>query len=168
MKKRDYSVQVDLNHNEQAARVNSETGEIKLLKKRANNIPKGKNILKYEEFSKVNSKAIRFLETVLSNEELGIVFKMIQRADFETNVLIPLNDESSYREIAEEFGINKDKVKRIFDRLFSLGVYAQVRVANGIHSEYWTLNPYIAWKGTFIESVISIYFSNTIIAKAVL
>lgn len=168
MEKSNYSVNVQLQHNEQAAKINAETGEIKIVKKRPNNIPQGKDILKYKEFNKVNSKAIRFLETVLTNEELGIVFKMIQRADFETNVLIPLNDESSYRELAEEFGINKDKVKRVFDKLFSLGVYAQVRVANGLHSEYWTLNPYIAWKGTFIESVISIYFSNTMIAKAVL
>lgn len=164
--KRDYSMNVDLNHNEQVARINIETGEINVLKKRANNIPKGKELFKYVEFQKVNAKAIRFLETVLSNEELGIVFKMIQRADFETNVLVPLSDESSYREIADEFNINKDKVKRIFSKLFDLGVYAQVRVANGLHSEYWTLNPFIAWKGKFIEPTIKVYFSDTILTKA--
>lgn len=163
-----YTKEIKLQDNELPAKVNAESGEIKILSKRPNNIPEGKMIQNFPEFNKINSKAIRFLETILSNEELGIVMKMIQRADYESNVMIPLNDESSYRDIASEFHIGKDKVKKTFSKLFDLGVYAQVRVANGLHSEYWTLNPYIAWKGKFIERAISIYFSNTIIAKAVI
>lgn len=162
-----YTTEIKLEDNELPAKINAETGEIKQLKKRTSTIKEGVQIQKFDEFNKVNSRAIRFLESVLNNEELGIVFKMIQRCDYETNVMIPLNDESSYRELAGEFGINKDKVKKTFEKLFNLGVYAQVKVANGLHSEYWTLNPYIAWKGKFIEKAISVYFANTIIAKAV-
>lgn len=163
-----YKKEINLDHNEIAAKVNNETGELTLFTNRPNNIPENKTIQKFEEFNKVNSKAIRFLETVLTNEELGIVFKMINRADYETNVMLPLNDDSSYREISNEFGINKDKVSKIFKKLFDLGVYAQVKVANGINSEYWTLSPYVAWKGKFIEKSISIYFYNTIIGKSVI
>lgn len=163
-----YTADFKLYDNELPAKVNAETGETTILKKKVNNIPENKEIQKFDEFNKVNSKAIDFLEKVLTNEELGIVFKMIKRADYETNVMLPLNDESSYRELAEEFGINKNKVGKIFQKLFNFGVYAQVKVANGIHSEYWTLNPYISWKGKFIDKNISIYFSNTLIAKSVI
>ena len=163
-----YTTDIKLQHNEVAAKVNVETGETTVLKKKINNIPENKEIQKFDEFNKVNSKAIDFLEKVLTNEELGIVFKMIKRADYETNVMLPLNDDSSCRELAEEFGINKNKVSKIFQKLFNFGVYAQVRVANGIHSEYWTLNPFISWKGKFIDKNISIYFSNTLIAKSVI
>ena len=162
-----YTTEIKLEDNELPAKVNAETGEVKQLKKRTSTIKEGVQIQKFDEFNKVNSRAIRFLESVLNNEELGIVFKMIQRCDYETNVMIPLNDESSCRELAGEFGINKNKVSETFKKLFNLGVYAQVKVANGLHSEYWTLNPYIAWKGKFIEKAISVYFANTIIAKAV-
>ena len=162
-----YTTEIKLEDNELPAKINAETGEVKQLKKRTSTIKEGVQIQKFDEFNKVNSRAIRFLESVLNNEELGIVFKMIQRCDYETNVMIPLNDESSYRELAGEFGINKNKVSETFKKLFNLGVYAQVKVANGLHSEYWTLNPYIAWKGKFIEKAISVYFANTIIAKAV-
>jgi hypothetical protein len=163
-----YEVTIKLEDNEKPAKVNTETGEVIITNKKLNNIPEDKQIQKFEEFNKVNSKAVRFLETVLSNEELGIVFKMINRADYETNVMLPLNDDSSYREISNEFGINKNKVSAIFKKLFDLGVYAQVKVANGINSEYWTLSPYVAWKGKFIEKSISIYFYNTIIGKSVI
>ena len=162
-----YTTEIKLEDNELPAKVNAETGEVKQLKKRTSTIKEGVQIQKFDEFNKVNSRAIRFLESVLNNEELGIVFKMIQRCDYETNVMIPLNDESSCRELAGEFGINKNKVSETFKKLVNLGVYAQVKVANGLHSEYWTLNPYIAWKGKFIEKAISVYFANTIIAKAV-
>lgn len=163
-----YEQTVKLADNQSLIKVDKETGEITELTKRLNNIPQHKELQKYNEFNKVNSKAIRFLESVLSNEELGIVFKMVQRANYETNVMIPLNDESSYRDLAQEFHINKNKVPILFKKLFDLGVYAQIKVANGLQSEYWTLNPYIAWKGKFIDRVISTYFNETIIAKAVI
>jgi len=163
-----YEQTVRLNDNEKVLRVNSNTGEIiGDVKKRLNHIPDNKALHKFDSFAKVNDKAIEFLESVLSNEELGIVMKMISRADYDTNVMLPLNDESSYRDLANEFKLNKNKITTIFGKLFDLGVYAQVRVANGVYKNYWTLNPYISWKGRLIEKSIAIYFKNTIIAKQV-
>jgi hypothetical protein len=166
--KYDYTTELKLKHNESPAKIDNETGEITTLTKRINNIPEGREIQKFKEFNKVNVKAIEFLEKLLTNEELGIVFKMINRADYETNVMIPLSDETTCRSLSKEFNIGKNKITRTFEKLFDLGVYAQVRVANGLHSEYWTLNPYIAWKGKFIERAIGVYFSNTTIAKALI
>lgn len=166
MRNYDYSAIVKLKHNESPAKYNNETSEI-TVQSTVNNIPQGKKLQKYDSYNKVNSKALEYLQAVLTNEELGIVFKTIQKCDYETNVMIPLSDSSSYRELAEEFGINKDKVPKIFSKLFKLGVYAHTRVANGFQSEYWTLNPYIAWKGKFIEPSIAVYFDKTIIAKSI-
>lgn len=164
----DYLKTVKLKHNQTVAIVNEDSGEITEIKERPNNIPEDKRIHKYTEFSKVNSKAMKYLEKILSNEELGIVTKMINKADYESNIMIPLNNETSYRKLAEEFNISRNKVKNIFTKLFNLGVYAQIKVANGYHSEYWTLNPYLSWKGKFIEKSISTYFCNTILAKQVI
>lgn len=162
-----YTKTLKLHHNEVPATINKETGEVKEVKQRPNNIPDGTSLQKFEAFSKVNDKAISFLESVLTNEEMGIVFKMIKRSAYETNVMLPLNDETSYRELAEEFKIGKNKVDKIFTKLFNLGVYAQVRVANGPNSEYWTLNPYISFKGRIISEAIKVYFNKTVIACAV-
>lgn len=162
-----YTKTLKLQNHESVAVIDKKTGEFKEVKQRPNNIPEGGSLQKFETFSKVNDKAIAFLETVLSNEEMGIVFKMIKRSAYETNVMIPLNDEISYRELAEEFNIGKNKVDKIFTRLFNLGVYAQIKVANGPHSEYWTLNPFISFKGRIISEAIKVYFDKTIIATAV-
>ncbi len=162
-----YTKTLKLENHESVAIINKETGEFKEVKPRSNNIPSGSVLQKFETFSKVNDKAIAFLETVLSNEEMGIVFKMIKRSAYETNVMIPLNDEISYRELSQEFNINKDKVNKIFSKLFKLGVYAQIKVANGPNSEYWTLNPFISFKGRIISDSIKVYFDKTIIATAV-
>lgn len=162
-----YNRNVKLQDNEVPAVVNKETGEIKELGRKRNNIPDGKMIHRYNNYSKVSAKAIEYLESELENEEMGIVFKMIHRADYESNAMLPLNDEYSHRQISEEFGIGRHKVKKVFEKLFKLGVYAQIKVANGINSEYWTLNPYISWKGKFIDRIIDIYFSKTKVARYV-
>lgn len=163
-----YERTIKLSDNEGLMVVNKETGEVRSLPNKFNNIPKGKDLHKYTDFSKVNSRAISFLEGVLSNEELGILFKMIRRADYGSNAMLPLNSDYSYRELSEEFGIGRHKVRGMFKKLFDLGVYAQVNVANGINSEYWTLSPYISWRGRFIDRAISVYFSDTIIARQVM
>jgi hypothetical protein len=162
-----YIKEVKLQHNEIAGKINLETGEVIPLVPRKNNIPKDKVIHKYGSFYKVNDKAISFLKTVLSTEELGVVLLMIDKSNYQTNVLVPLNDSTSLRQLEEEFNIGRNRVKKIFDKLYKLGVYAQVRVANGIYNEYWTLNPYISWKGKFIPQEINCYFDKTIIANSI-
>jgi hypothetical protein len=162
-----YTKEIKLNDNEIAGRINVETGEVTPLGARPNNLPKDKSIQKYSSFFKVNDKAIAFLKTVLTTEELGVVLLMIEKSNYETNVLIPLNDATSLRQLETEFKIGKNRIPKIFDKLYKLGVYAQVKVANGIHNEYWTLSPYISWKGKFIPNEINCYFDKTIIANSI-
>ena len=163
-----YNKEINLNDNEIPAKVNTDTGEVKVIRTKSNNVPEGKEIHKYDSFSKVNQRALNFLTKILSNEELGIILKMIQKSDYETNVMKPLNDETSYRTLAKEFDVNKNRIKDALERIFKLGAYMQVKVYNGEENVYWTLNPFIAWKGKFIPVDIKVYFDKTDIAKAVI
>lgn len=159
-----YEKTVKLQDYERLCKVDTRTGEVNPFGS-STPLPDDKRLHKFPSFAKVNERAIKFLETVLSNEELGIVMKMVSRAQYGTNIMLPLNDESSLRQLSDEFGVNRRRIEGIFTKLFKLGVYAQVRVANGVHQHFWTLNPYISWKGRVIEKSIDAYFSNTIIAK---
>jgi hypothetical protein len=160
-----YNINVKLKDDELAAKVNAQTGEISFVKKGYSNIPKDKSLLNYNNFSLVNNDAIRVLSTVLSNEELGIVYKMIEKACFNTNSLKPFSDETSIRVLAEEFNIGKNKVGGIFKKLFEWGVYAHIRIHETEISEYWILNPYISWKGKLKSDSIFVQFANTKISK---
>ena len=160
-----YTQEIKLKHNEIAATIDVETGEVKPITKRVNNIPDGKSKLDYDNFSIINNNSIKELSSLLSNEELGIILKMIERADFNSNSLKPLSDETSIRCLGEYFNIGKNKVSAIFKKLFELGVYAHVRIHEEKLSEYWILNPYISWKGRLKNDSIFIQFANTKVAK---
>lgn len=162
-----YEQTIKIEDNESIMKVNKDTGEVKEVKKRLNNIPNGKSLLDYTDFSIVNNKALNALSTFLTNEEIGIITKMINRADFNSNSLKPLSDETSIRSLAEEFSIGKNKVSTIFKRLFEIGVYAHIRIHEDNLSEYWILNPYISWKGKLKDDSIFAHFSSTKIAKLI-
>lgn len=160
-----YNINLKLNDDEVAAKMNAQTGEVSIIKKKSNNLPENKSLLNYTTFSIVNDDAIKLLSSVFSNEEMGIVYKMIQKSDFNTNSLKPFSDETSIRTLAEEFNIGKNKVGVIFKKFFDWGVYAHIKVYEESISEYWILNPYISWKGKLKSDSIFSYFSKTKIAK---
>jgi len=159
-----YDVNIKLKDNETAAKVNLQTGEITPIKK-SRNIPSGKSILNYKNFSLVNNDAIKILSDFMTNEEMGIIYKMIYRADFNTNSLKPFSDDTSIRMLSEEFNVGKNKVLTIFKKLFEFGVYAHIRIHEEKLSEYWILNPYISWKGKLKNDSIFSQFALTRIAK---
>lgn len=161
-----YKQTLNLQDHEKAAILDEKTGEVKTAERPRSKVPEGKMLHEFKRYHKVNDRAAEFLEQVLSNEEMGVVMKMVRRADYESNIMPPLSDELSLRELEKILGVNREKVKKTLDKLFSLGVYAHVRVANGLVNEYWTLNPYIAWSGRLIEKSIDAYFRDTIIARA--
>ena len=160
-----YEQVLKLNNNEQAAKVNSETGEITPIKKRMNNIPEGTSKLDYDNFSIVNNVAIQRLGELLDNEELGVILHMISISDFNSNSLSPLCDELSIRDKASILRINKNRVKSITDKLFRLGVYLSIRVYEDQEKEYWVLNPNISWRGKLVKDSIFIHFQNTSVTK---
>jgi reverse gyrase len=162
-----YTQTIKLKDNELPAKINVETGEVKEVNHKKNNIPEGKSKLGYDNFSITNNKMAMILEKHCSNEELGIIYKMISKSEFNTNSLNPLTDDTSIRDLANEFNVGKNKVIKIFSKLFELGVYAQISIANDINygKPYWILNPYISWKGNLINSDIKRHFISTKIVK---
>lgn len=165
----DYSREVKLNHNERLLKLNSETGElIEIQNDRKNNIPVGKSKLNYSEFGILNIKASHVLEKHLSNSEMGILMKMINRCDFKTNSLAPLNNDTSLRVLSEEFNIGINNVSKVFKRLFDFGIYLQLKISeNSEAKEYWVLNPHIFWRGRLVDDSLFKTFEKTDVTKLI-
>lgn len=165
-----YKVEVKLNHNEVAAKVNTETGDTKLVKFRPNNLPEGKSKLDYQRYHISNDLfANRMLsQGILNNEELGIIAHMGSMVEINTNSLRPLTDDTTMKELAERFFVDRRRVDKIFKKLYTLGVYMQMRYFSDSEKkevEYWVLNPYISWKGNLKNDSIFAAFIDTTIAR---
>lgn len=84
-------------------------------------------------------------------------------AKMNTNSLEPLNDSTTQIMIAQEFNIDHRKSKKIFDKLYNLGVYAKFDIAKVevTYTKYWILNPYLSFGGKLVESDIANLFIGT-------
>jgi hypothetical protein len=143
-----------------------ETGDMRKIKKYANNIPSGKSLLDYKNFGMLNMDVTKKLEKYFSNLELSIIFKLINRVEFNSNSLKPLNDDTSIRLLAEEFNISINTVPKIFKNLKEMGVFAQLDISENKESKkYWILNPYIFWRGKLKDDSLFVAFNNTDITK---
>ena len=168
-KKFDYEKMVQLNHNEIAAKINIETGELTEVKHRKTTIPSGKQLWQPKSpFTKhyvMGNKIIDWLETILSDQEMKVLWKMTRMIKFETNSLEPLNDDYGISQIAAEFNISRNRVSPILKKLYDLGVYAKfdVKKVNVPYTKYWILNPYICFSGRLIDSDIAKLFEGTVI-----
>jgi len=160
-----YKTELELQDNEVAAKLNTETGEIKTVSKKINNIPHGKSKLDYEDFGMINIEMLKILKKELTHLELSIVLIMISKADFNSNSLKPLNDETSIRTLSKEFNISVNSVPKVIASLRDKGVFATFRITEDEPKEYWILNPYIFWKGRLKEDSIFARFQKTKIVK---
>ena len=163
-----YEKTIQLNHDEVAAKVNLETGEIIELKQRPNNIPEGKEIWNPGIFSKRYNAAWNYLLDKLSDKELTIVTRMVLMARPNSNSLEPFNDQSTLEELATKFCIHRNSVRQMFNKLLKYGVYAEFKFGSktGI-KHYWVLNPYIDFKGKTIDKALVDLFRETVIAELV-
>lgn len=160
-----YTKEVKLQDNEVAAKVNLETGEVTELSKRPNNIPEGKSKLDYSDFGMINVDMLKILKKELTHLELSIVMIMISKADFNSNSLKPLNDDTSIRTLSKEFDISINTVPKVISSLRDKGVFASFRIVEDEPKEYWILNPYIFWKGRLKDDSIFSHFQKTKIVK---
>jgi hypothetical protein len=160
----DYQVQLGLLHNEIPAKVNQETGDVTIIHKK-NKLPEGKRLSMQNYFAKVETRLLPYFNDVFNNNEISIIYKMIQMSEFETNALKPLNNDTTIKELSETFNIGKNQVKKYFDHLFKIGVYAQFKIYKDNKKEYWILNPNIAFKGKTGEESIYKLFEGTQIQK---
>ena len=163
-----YEKTIRLNHNEQSAKVNVETGEVTVLPKKANNIAPGKERFSYDEsFHKAYERSWLYLANNLSSTEIKIALMMSCMTEYATNSLLPLDDKASYDMLADRFNISKGVVKKTFKNLMDIGVYASFRYGHykrGIVEE-WVFNPFISFKGKLINSDLKELFINTKVAK---
>jgi hypothetical protein len=169
MKNFDYEKTIQLKHEEVAAKVNLDTGELKLLEGRTNNIPTSKEIFEPSAmFGKYYQNSWNFLIKYLTSAELGIVATMCNMCDMNTNSLKPLDDNTTIHEIMQYFDISEKKVKDTFKKLFELGVYGRFEVADVTkdYTKYWIVNPYLCFRGRTIDKSISNLFKGTRVANA--
>jgi hypothetical protein len=163
MRQQKYTTDVSLYHNEIPVALNQETGEIRPIHKR-NNIPDSKEVFEPQGiFKKDYSYSWEFLYETLTPLELRIVMKLSLMAKINTNSLEPLNDSTTQLEIAEIFQIDHRKSRKIFEKLFKLGVYARFEAYKPElpYSKYWILNPYLSFSGKLIGSDIAKLFEGT-------
>lgn len=158
--------EIKLNDNERPAKINIETGEIQEVKQKANNIPEGKEVFEPNGiFLKTYTKSWKFLKSELTPFEFNVAFQLAIMAKANTNSLEPLNDDTTINQLAEIFGISRNKVTPILTKLYKLGVYAKFEAYKPHipYTKYWILNPYLSFAGKLISSDIARLFNGTII-----
>lgn len=165
-KKHDYTKEVRLKHNEKAAIVNQETGEVREVKDQGGR-PGFKYFNQAAVFKKTYPEAWKLLDRMTTTKEFVVAHRLAMIAAAYTNSLQPLSPESSVREIATILDISVGSVKKIIDKLFDLGVIGKFEVSTGIQKgeakwkKYWLFNPYLSFGGKVIDSEISSLFDDT-------
>lgn len=169
MKKYDYEQSFKLKHDELPAKVNSETGEVKILKKR--NHVTDNDVMPFEPkalFTKNYTNSWNFLNKKLKPHEFKAAYSLALKAKAFTNSLEPLNDDTVITTLVEELGVGKNQVKSVLNTLYRLGVYGkfEVYVPNKPFTKYWILNPYLSFNGRVIDKSIADIFKDTYVAQA--
>ena len=167
MRKKDYTRLISLNNNELLAIINIETGEIHIENTNKRNLKEEKSKLDYEDFSIVNNKAIKKIIEfdLLENDEIGILYHMISLTEFNTNSLKLLNNHTTNIELCEQFKIGKNRISKVFGKLYKLGIFLSYRVYENENKEYWVLNLNISWRGRIKNDILFEFFKNTLISK---
>ena len=164
-----YTQEIKLKHNEIAATIDVETGEVKSLMKRPNNIPDGKEIFEPDGlFKKDYTNSWKFLNKYLTPIEFKAAHTLALIAKANTNSLEPLNDETTLKELMEILNVSVNKVRPILNKLWELGVYGkfEVKDVNISYTKYWIFNPFLSFSGKIINSDISNLFKRTHCAMA--
>lgn len=161
-----YKKEVTLQNHEGLLKFNKETGELTEIKHNNGN-PSVQVFKPDAKFIKSFPLAWQLLYHMLSPLELKVALKMSTMTKMITNSLEPLDDDYTYDQLTKEFEISRGKVKSIFDRLFTLGVYGKFEVSdsNFKHTKYWVFNPYLSHNGKVVDNLTENLFSNTIFAK---
>lgn len=159
-----YTRTIDLKDHESLFKVNKETGELTELSSVLKSLPDNMEVwLPTSSFHKTFDASWKYLTKALTSDELKVVTIMSLMASPNTNSLSPLNEEASLMNLANFFNINKNKIKKILDNLFDIGVFARFEVVKveSPYTKYWILNPYISFKGKLANSDVAKLFNGT-------
>lgn len=158
---------IGLQHNEVPARLNIETGEVKTIP-----APRGKPDSEMSPFdlqpsyTRICSVTWRALETMVSEKELMVAYRLAIMAKAFTGSLQPLNDETTAITLAETLKTDRSLILKYIDKLFRLGVIGKFEVyeRDAEHKKYWVFNPYLAFNGNKIRRDIVTLFDKTTFA----
>jgi predicted transcriptional regulator len=163
-----YEKVIKLKHNERAAKINLETGEVAEVKtqNREKKQPKDPSMnffISNESYSRFFTKAWQLLETQTTDTEFKVAYKMSMMAHAYTNSLEPLRPESTMKELSEFFNVDRRKIQNIIEKLFKLGVIGKFQVYDRFenHHNYWVFNPYLSFNGKIIKKDVQSLFNNT-------
>lgn len=170
MPNRAYQKTLNLQHDELPAILNTETGQITVVKpSRPNNIPDDQQIWEPKAlFRKDYTNSWQYLQRVLTHAEFGAAHALGMMAKANTNSLQPLDDNTTLTELVEVMGVSINKVRPILQKLFEQGVYGKFEIVDARkgYTKYWVFNPYLAFSGRLIKSDIGNLFKGTHCARA--
>lgn len=169
----DYKKVIKLKHDEIPATVNVDTGKITPIeyKGKYTDDPRFEKFDHNAYFQQHYTEAWDLLKTQTTKTEFLVACELGRRAKAFTNSLEPLNQDTTFTELAEIFDINRNTAKAIFEKLFKLGVYARWEVSESDdakvykHQKYWVFNPYLSFNGKVQVMGLSALFKDTIYAK---
>lgn len=120
-----------------------------------------------QPFQMTFTKAWKLLETQTSKKEFEVAVKLSLMAKAFTNSLEPLSQDSTTRELAEQFKCCATDISKVFKRLFELGVIGKFETGNKFNriERYYVFNPYLSFNGNEIDELIPNLFSETIYAN---
>jgi hypothetical protein len=164
----DYTTEVRLKNTEVAAKVDLTTGQTTIIEsiKKDVQMIKNTNLVNFSNnhlFQRTYIKAWDLLRTQTTDKEFRIATLLALKAKPFTNSLEPLNDDVTAEYLASEFNTSRNDVKKVFDKLFSLGVYGKFELheTNINYKKYWIFNPFLSFNGSKIDKSILTLFENT-------
>jgi len=165
-----YTKELKLEHNQLAAIVNAETGEIRVLEPKAKKEPKDRSMEYFESdqpYQRVFTKAWKLLQTQTTDLEFKIAVELGMNARAYTNSLEPLTPETTATKLSDILNVDRKKIGKVFDKLFKLGVIGKFEVYDRfeIHHNYWIFNPYLSFNGKTIRKDVKTMFDNTYYAN---
>lgn len=165
----DYTVEVGLTHNESAATVDLETGEINIQSVKVNNVPEDCIVFEPDAFGKKHyTTSWNYLKSETSNIEFAAAIRLSLMAKDNTNSLEPLDDNTTVENLVKVLGVSKNKVNSVLGKLFNLGVYGKFEVVDAEkgYTKYWLFNPFLSFSDKIIKSDIANLFKGTKVALA--
>lgn len=164
-----YTKELTLQHNEIAASINIQTGEIKEFKSQKPHKLKDNTMemFKHDEpYQRTFTRAWVLLKTQTTDVEFKAAHQLGIIAKAYTNSLEPLTPETSSRTIAKQLDLDYRKTTAIIDKLYKLGVIAKFEVynRNEVYQNYWVFNPYLSFNGKSIKREVTTLFDKTFYA----
>jgi predicted transcriptional regulator len=163
-----YEKVIKLKHHEKAAKINLETGAVEEIEGKERVVKKPKDptmnfFISSESYSRFFTKAWLLLETQTTDVEFKVAYKMSMMAHAYTNSLEPLRPESTMKELADFFNVDRRKILTIIEKLFKLGVIGKFQVYDRFenHHNYWVFNPYLSFNGKIIKKDVQGLFDKT-------